>query len=94
MNIRRQPTMPTQSPEFAAAWVPVSKVPRKDGSTGVFPHFVDRAKPGVIAVLANGRRFVNEALSYLQPLPKHPKRVTKYRKVHYEHTKVRPHTVA
>jgi hypothetical protein len=31
----------------------------------VFPHTVtDRAKPGVIAVNARGRRFVNEALSY------------------------------
>ena len=38
---------------------------RADGSQGVFPHTVtDRAKPGVIAVNAAGRRFVNEALSY------------------------------
>jgi succinate dehydrogenase/fumarate reductase flavoprotein subunit len=48
----------------AAAWVPVSRVPRKDGTWGVFPHFIDRAKPGLIAVLANGKRFVNEANSY------------------------------
>ncbi|MDX2201427.1 MAG: FAD-dependent oxidoreductase [Hyphomicrobiaceae bacterium] len=48
----------------AAAWVPVSRVPRSDGSHGVFPHFIDRGKPGVIAVTANGRRFVNEANSY------------------------------
>lgn len=48
----------------AAAWVPVSRVPRRDGSFGVFPHFIDRAKPGLIAVLPNGRRFVNEANSY------------------------------
>lgn len=48
----------------AAAWVPVSRVPRKDGSWGVFPHFIDRAKPGLIAVLPNGKRFVNEADSY------------------------------
>jgi succinate dehydrogenase/fumarate reductase flavoprotein subunit len=48
----------------AAAWVPVSHVPRKDGSTGVFPHFVDRSKPGVIAVNRHGERFVNEADSY------------------------------
>ncbi|MGB7300012.1 MAG: FAD-dependent oxidoreductase [Burkholderiaceae bacterium] len=48
----------------AAAWVPVSVVPRKDGSTGVFPHFVDRSKPGVIAVNRTGQRFVNEADSY------------------------------
>ncbi|MEM6438209.1 MAG: FAD-dependent oxidoreductase [Pseudomonadota bacterium] len=48
----------------AAAWVPVSRVPRPDGTTGVFPHFVDRSKPGVIAVNRFGERFVNEANSY------------------------------
>ncbi len=48
----------------AAAWVPVSRVPRKDGSFGMFPHFIDRAKPGLIAVLDSGERFVNEANSY------------------------------
>ncbi len=30
----------------------------------MFPHLVERAKPGVIAVLPNGKRFVNEADSY------------------------------
>jgi hypothetical protein len=48
----------------AAAWVPVSRVPRRDGSFGVFPHFIDRAKPGVIAVTRAGLRFCNEADSY------------------------------
>jgi succinate dehydrogenase/fumarate reductase flavoprotein subunit len=48
----------------AAAWVPVSQVAREDGSVGLFPHFIDRAKPGVIAVTRKGRRFVNEANSY------------------------------
>ena len=48
----------------AAAWVPVSKVPWPDGSVGVFPHFIDRAKPGVIAVGPDGKRFVNEGNSY------------------------------
>ena len=48
----------------AAAWVPVSKVRWPDGSEGVFPHFVDRSKPGVIAVNWHGVRFVNEANSY------------------------------
>ena len=48
-----------------AYWVPASLFQRADGSQGVFPHTVtDRAKPGVIAVNASGRRFVNEALSY------------------------------
>jgi succinate dehydrogenase/fumarate reductase flavoprotein subunit len=48
----------------AAAWVPVSVTTRKDGSKGVMPHFIDRAKPGVIAVTANGKRFTNEGNSY------------------------------
>ncbi len=48
-----------------AYWVPASLFQRDDGSQGVFPHTVtDRARPGVIAVNAAGRRFVNEALSY------------------------------
>ena len=46
------------------AWAPVSLVPRADGSVGRFPHLVERAKPGFIAVDARGRRFVNEADSY------------------------------
>jgi succinate dehydrogenase/fumarate reductase flavoprotein subunit len=48
----------------AAAWVPVSLVPRADGTKGPFPHFIDRAKPGVIAVTRRGLRFVDEARSY------------------------------
>jgi succinate dehydrogenase/fumarate reductase flavoprotein subunit len=35
-----------------------------DGSVGHFPHIIDRAKPGIIGVLANGKRFVNEADGY------------------------------
>ena len=48
----------------AAAWVPVSITEREDGSKGVMPHFIDRAKPGVIAVMRDGRRFANEGNSY------------------------------
>ena len=48
----------------AGAWAPTSLVPRKDGTKGPFPHFIDRGKPGVIAVSRAGRRFVNEANSY------------------------------
>ena len=48
----------------AAAWVPVSLTTRADGSTGVMPHFIDRAKPGVIAVMRDGTRFANEGDSY------------------------------
>jgi succinate dehydrogenase/fumarate reductase flavoprotein subunit len=48
----------------AAAWVPASVTTRSDGSKGVMPHFIDRAKPGVIAVSQRGRRFTNEGNSY------------------------------
>jgi len=48
----------------AAAWMPVSKVPFGNGEFGVFPHLLDRYKPGVIGVLRNGKRFTNESNSY------------------------------
>jgi succinate dehydrogenase/fumarate reductase flavoprotein subunit len=48
----------------AAAWVPVSLITRKDGTLGRFFHLIDRAKPGVIAVTRNGRRFTNESENY------------------------------
>jgi len=48
-----------------AFWVPASTFTRRDGSAGVFPHTVtDRGKPGIIAVDRQGRRFVNEGVSY------------------------------
>ena len=46
-----------------AAWAPVSLVPGGDGVQR-FPHLVERAKPGFLAVDAQGQRFVNEADSY------------------------------
>lgn len=48
----------------AGAWAPVSRVRRADGSVGHFPHLIERAKPGLIAVTRQGRRFANEADSY------------------------------
>ncbi len=49
-----------------AAWCPVSLVPYRNGRVGTYPHIVDRGKPGLIAVAANGKRFVNEADGYYQ----------------------------
>lgn len=46
-------------------WAPVSVARHVDGSEIPFPHLImDRAKPGLIAVNAQGCRFVNEASSY------------------------------
>ena len=50
--------------EKPAAWTPVSLVPQPRGAAEPFPHFIDRGKPGVIAVDRRGTRFVNEASSY------------------------------
>lgn len=47
-----------------AAWCPVSLITYPNGTQGVFPHIMDRAKPGSIGVLANGKRFVNESDGY------------------------------
>jgi succinate dehydrogenase/fumarate reductase flavoprotein subunit len=49
-----------------AAWCPVSLVPYRNGRVGTYPHIVDRGKPGLIAVLSDGKRFVNEADGYYQ----------------------------
>ena len=47
-----------------AAWAPLSHGHWTDGTSVAYPHFVDRGKPGIIAVAGPGRRFVNEASSY------------------------------
>jgi succinate dehydrogenase/fumarate reductase flavoprotein subunit len=48
------------------AWAPTSWVPHLGSA---FPHFVERAKPGVIAVDSKGRRFTNEAAVYHDFVP-------------------------
>lgn len=55
----------SDSHQGAGFWTPVSVTKRADGTEGLFPHLaMDRAKPGLIAVNAEGRRFVNEGVSY------------------------------
>ena len=48
-----------------AFWTPVSETGWLAGGRGAYPHLaLDRAKPGLIAVNAAGRRFIDEAVSY------------------------------
>lgn len=50
-----------------AFFVPVSVMRCEDGRELIFPHLIsDRAKPGAIAIDAQGRRFTNEANNYHQ----------------------------
>lgn len=48
----------------ASAYCPVSEVPMPDGTTALFPHIIERGKPGIIGVLRNGQRFCNEGNGY------------------------------
>lgn len=48
-----------------ALWMPCSSYQRADGKRLYWPHILlDRAKPGLLAVGRDGKRFVNEADSY------------------------------
>jgi succinate dehydrogenase/fumarate reductase flavoprotein subunit len=49
-----------------AAWAPTSYLEHKKAG---FPHFLERAKPGVIIVGLDGKRFANEAMIYHDLVP-------------------------
>ncbi|NGM47104.1 FAD-dependent oxidoreductase [Rhodobacter sp. SGA-6-6] len=54
-----------QERSLAPAYTAVfSKHRNAGGETLLYPHFMDRAKPGIIAVDSSGRRFCNESNSY------------------------------
>lgn len=50
-------------------WAPASVVPASVGRSGAWPHFADRAKPGVICLGPDGKRFANEAQVYHDFVP-------------------------
>jgi len=50
-------------------WAPCSVVPPGLARAGAWPHFGDRAKPGVICLGPDGRRFTNEAQVYHDFVP-------------------------
>jgi succinate dehydrogenase/fumarate reductase flavoprotein subunit len=52
-----------------AAWTPVSLVPQTEGPPIPYPHYIDRGKPGIIAVTRRGLRFTNEADVYHRFVP-------------------------
>ena len=52
------------TPKTPAYWMPASVLDTADGTRSVFPHIRDRARPGLIIVNSQGRRFVNESASY------------------------------
>jgi len=54
----------------AGAWMPTSVVPGVEGPARVFPHLVDRLKPGFISVTQEGERFSNESSAYSAWVPK------------------------
>lgn len=52
-----------------AAFMPVSVIPGHQGSAALWPHIVDRQKPGFIAVTVEGKRFFDEAAPYHDFVP-------------------------
>lgn len=48
----------------AGAWVPMSRAPRKDGTWGPILHTVNQGKPGMIMVMRDGKRFIDESSPY------------------------------
>ena len=50
-------------------WMPVSVIPGKTGTDGVWPHLVDRQKPGFISVTRHGKRFTDESANYHDYVP-------------------------
>lgn len=54
----------TAQVDQVGSWMPVSRIPGVSGVQGVWPHLVERMKPGFISVNRLGKRFANESSSY------------------------------
>jgi succinate dehydrogenase/fumarate reductase flavoprotein subunit len=52
-----------------SAWMPTSVIPGYEGPKALWPHIVDRQKPGFIAVTVEGKRFFDEAAPYHDFVP-------------------------
>ena len=52
-----------------AAFMPVSVIPYFEGTKSLWPHIVDRQKPGFICVTRNGKRFFDESGPYHDFVP-------------------------
>lgn len=52
-----------------AAWMPTSVIPGRSGPKALWPHIVDRQKPGFIAVTVEGKRFCDESGPYHDFVP-------------------------
>ncbi|RJG03337.1 FAD-dependent oxidoreductase [Noviherbaspirillum sedimenti] len=52
-----------------SAWMPISVIPYYQGPKSLWPHIVDRQKPGFIAVTSEGKRFFDEAAPYHDFVP-------------------------
>jgi succinate dehydrogenase/fumarate reductase flavoprotein subunit len=52
-----------------AAWMPISIRPGSKDYTGIWPHLVDRQKPGFILVMKDGKRFCDESSAYHDLVP-------------------------
>lgn len=52
-----------------AAWMPVSRIPGREGPYSLWPHIVDRQRAGFLCVTRKGRRFTNESQPYHDFIP-------------------------
>lgn len=52
-----------------AAFMPVSVIPYFEGTKALWPHIVDRQKPGFLCVTRDGRRFFDESAPYHDFVP-------------------------